>query len=125
MKNRDLKDWIVVLTILPVLLTGLALTSYFTVNRFAELDSTLLRQGNALVEPLAIAVESAMTAHNKRQLRRLVYATHRNHAKLVNNIAVYNLQREPILFSGNKKALAQLTLPDDSPYPDPHPASEN
>ena len=44
MKKRDLKEWIMVLTIVPTMLTGLTLATYFTVNRFAEINTLLQQQ---------------------------------------------------------------------------------
>ncbi len=117
MKKRDLKEWIMVLTILPTMLTGIALASYYTFNRFSELTQNQIQTGTNLVEPLAIAAEEGLLGGNKRKLRRLIYSSHRKNTGLINNIAIYDLQRQLILHSGNRKDLATMALPAKEPIP--------
>ncbi|MFT4929997.1 MAG: hypothetical protein ACI8WB_006132, partial [Phenylobacterium sp.] len=40
MKKRDLKEWIIVFTIVPTIVSGLTLAAYFTINRFSELTDS-------------------------------------------------------------------------------------
>lgn len=117
MKKRDLKEWIMVLTILPTMLTGITLAAYYTVNRFAELSEVQLQTGTNLVEPLAIAAEEGLLGGNKRKLRRLIYSSHRKNTGLINNIAIYDLQRQLVLHSGNRKDLKAMELPAAQPIP--------
>lgn len=117
MKKRDLKEWIMMLTILPTMLTGLTLSAYYTVNRFTELNDIQLQMGVSLVEPLSIAAEEGLLTGDKRKLRRLLYSSHRKNAALINNIAVYDLQRQLVLYSGNRKDLKSLELPVEEPIP--------
>jgi two-component system sensor histidine kinase BarA len=117
MKKRDLKEWIIVFTIVPTIISGLTLVSYFTVNRFSELTDSLHRQGNNIIEPLAIASESALQENDKRKLKRLIYSSHRKNSSLVNNIAIYNLQRQLVIYSGNQRDLAKLSLLNEQPIP--------
>ena len=117
MKKRDLKDWIIVLTIIPTMLTGAILATYFTANRFSELDESLINQGTNIIETLAIASEAAMLDKDKRRLKRLIYSSHRKNSEQISNIAVYDLQRKLQLFSGNQRDLALLTIDGEHTIP--------
>lgn len=112
MKKRDLKDWIIAMTIIPTMLTGIILATYFTTSRFHQLDTNLIHNGTNIIETLSIASELALIEKNKRQLKRLIYSTHRKNSEQITNIAVYNLNRELLLFSGNQKDLALLAITD-------------
>ncbi len=117
MKKRDLKEWIILFTIVPTVLSGFTLAAYFTINRFSELTDVLHQQGNNIIEPLAIASEAALNDKDKRTLKRLIYSSHRKNSAQVNNIAVYDLQRRLVIYSGNQRDLAKLSLLAEQPIP--------
>jgi two-component system sensor histidine kinase BarA len=117
MKKRDLKDWIIVFTIVPTMLTGLTLASYFNINRFDELNTSLIQSGINMIEPLAIASEVVLSQNNKHKLKRLIYSSHRKNTKLINNIAIFDQQRQLVLHSGNRRDLPSLTLTESVPIP--------
>lgn len=117
MKKRDLKEWIILFTIVPTIISGFTLAAYFTMNRFTELTDIFHQQGNNIIEPLAIASEAALRENDKRKLKRLIYSSHRKNSSLVNNIAIYNLQRQLVIYSGNQRDLAKLSLLTEQPIP--------
>jgi two-component system sensor histidine kinase BarA len=117
MKKRDLKEWIMVLTIVPTMLAGLTLASYFTVNRFAEINTLLQQQATNITETLAIASETPLFERNKRKLKRLIYSSHRKNSSLINNIAIYDAAQQLVLFSGNQRDLARLSMLASQPLP--------
>ncbi|MFT4929677.1 MAG: two-component system sensor histidine kinase BarA, partial [Phenylobacterium sp.] len=86
-------------------------------NRFSELTDSLHQQGNNIIEPLAIASEAALHDNDKRKLKRLIYSSHRKNSALVNNIAIYNLQRQLVIYSGNQRDLIKLSLQPEQPIP--------
>ena len=117
MKKRDLKDWIIVLTIVPTMLTGIILATYFTASRFTELNQSLLSQGTNIIETLSIASETAIIDKDKRKLKRLIYSSHRKNSDQISNIAVFDLQRKRLLYSGNQKDLALLEIESNESIP--------
>ena len=103
MTKLGLRDWILVLTLVPTLIIGLLLSGYFTLNRYLDLNDLLIEQGTNIIEPLAIATEYPLFTQNKPQLSRLVSQSHNKHTPLIKSIAVFNHHKELIVTSNYHK----------------------
>ncbi len=78
MTKIGLRDWILLITLVPTLLISLCLGSYFSYARYQDLQSYLEEQASNIAEPLAIAAEQGLLQENQPQLQRLLNITHRN-----------------------------------------------
>ncbi|MGL4838028.1 MAG: hypothetical protein ACRC22_11070, partial [Shewanella sp.] len=65
MSKYSLRSWVLVLALAPTILVGILLGAYFTINRFYELEDTLIAQGGNIIEPLAIASEANLLNHDR------------------------------------------------------------
>ncbi|MEQ2353279.1 two-component sensor histidine kinase BarA [Pseudoalteromonas piscicida] len=99
MTKLNLRDSILLLTLLPTLLVGLLLGGYFTINRYVELEEILISQGNRIADSLAMSVEYPIEKQDKAHLHRILSQAHNKHAPLVKSIALFDNQNQLILTS--------------------------
>jgi len=89
MHKISLKDWVILLTILPTTLIGIALASFFSYSYYNDLDNFLVQQSKSIIEPIAIASAIPIANQNREQLRHLIGFAHRSHSNIVKSIAVF------------------------------------
>ncbi|MFQ3267355.1 MAG: two-component system sensor histidine kinase BarA, partial [Colwellia sp.] len=89
MHKISLKDWVIILTIIPTTLIGFGLASYFSYNRSVELSDFLEQRAKSIIEPISIASKDLLKRKNRDKLRQLISFTHRNQSSIVKNIVVF------------------------------------
>ncbi|MCL1157290.1 two-component sensor histidine kinase BarA [Shewanella inventionis] len=94
MTNYSLRSWVLVLALAPTIVVGILLGSYFTINRFYELEDTLIIKGSNIVEPLAIASEFGIINQDRDSTKRLLAASQINNAALIHSIAVFDAENQ-------------------------------
>ena len=94
MHKINLKDWVILLTIVPTALIGFGLAGYFSYSRSSELEVFLNLRAQSIIEPLAITGEVPLVNNNREELRRIISATHRSQSSIVKNIAVFTLDNQ-------------------------------
>lgn len=90
----SLRSWVLVLALAPTILVGILLGSYFTINRFYELEDTLIEQGSNIIEPLAIASEGGLVSNDREATKRLLAAAQLNKSTLVKSIAIFDIHNQ-------------------------------
>lgn len=118
MTKIGLRDWILLITLLPTLLISLCLGGYFTYARYQDLQSYLEEQASNIAEPLAIAAEQGLLQDSKPQLQRLLNITHRKNSPLVRSIAIFDHQHQLVVTSNFHRDFARLQLAASQPLPD-------
>ena len=94
MHKISLKDWVILLTIVPTALIGFGLAGYFSYSRSSELDEFLNLRAQSIIEPLAIIGKTPLIKNNREELRRIISATHRSQSSIVKSIAVFTLDNQ-------------------------------
>ncbi|MGL5472926.1 MAG: two-component sensor histidine kinase BarA, partial [Shewanella sp.] len=94
MTKYSLRSWVLVLALAPTILVGILLGSYFTINRFYELEDTLIEQGSNIIEPLAIASEVGLVGNDREATKRLLAAAQLNKSTLVKSIAIFDIHNQ-------------------------------
>nr|WP_188954294.1 two-component sensor histidine kinase BarA [Shewanella ulleungensis] len=94
MTKYSLRSWVLVLALAPTIVVGILLGSYFTINRFYELEDTLIIKGSNIVEPLAIASEFGIINQDRESTKRLLAASQINNASLIHSIAVFDAENQ-------------------------------
>lgn len=89
MHKISLKDWVILLTIVPTTLIALTIASYFSYSRYDELNNFLTERSQSIIEPLAIASTLPMLNKDRVQLRNLMNFTHRSQSSIIKSIAVF------------------------------------
>ena len=94
MHKISLKDWVILLTIVPTALISFGLAGYFSYNRSAELDEFLNLRAQSIIEPLAITSKAALINNNREELRAAISAAHRSQSSLIKSIAIFTLDNQ-------------------------------
>lgn len=89
MHKISLKDWVILLTIIPTTLISLAVAAYFSFSRYSELDDFLTTQAQSIIEPLAIASTEPLLNEQREKLRHLISFAHRSQSSIVKSIALF------------------------------------
>jgi len=89
MHKISLKDWVILLTILPTTLIGIALASFFSYSYYNDLDDFLANQSRSIIEPIAIASATPIANKDREKLRHLIGFAHRSHSNIIKSIAVF------------------------------------
>jgi len=94
MHKISLKEWVILLTIVPTALISFGLAGYFSYNRSAELDEFLNLRAQSIIEPLAITSKAALINNNREKLRSIISAAHRSQSSLVKSIAIFTIDNQ-------------------------------
>ena len=89
MHKISLKDWVIILTIIPTTLISFGLASYFSYSRSVELNDFLEQRAKSIIEPIAIASKDPLLNKNRDKLRQLIGFTHRNQSSIVKSIVIF------------------------------------
>jgi two-component system sensor histidine kinase BarA len=99
MHKISLKDWVILLTIVPTMLIAFTIASYFSYSRYDELNDFLIQRSQSIIEPLAIASTLPMLSKNRIQLRNLMNLTHRSQSSIIKSIAVFTKDNQVFVTS--------------------------
>jgi len=99
MHKISLKDWVILLTIVPTTVIAFTIASYFTYSRYAELDDFLVLRSESIIEPLAIASTLPLLNKDRIQLRHLMNFTHRSQSSIIKSIAVFTKDNQVFVTS--------------------------
>ena len=94
MHKISLKDWVILLTIVPTALIGFGLAGYFSYSRNAELDEFLNLRAESIIEPLAISGKTPLLNKNRENLRQIISLAHRSQSSIIKSIAVFTLDNQ-------------------------------
>ncbi len=106
------------MTLTPTLIIGLLVSSYFSFNRYHELEQQLSDAGQALIEPLALASEIGLINESRESVRRLIGHSHRQHSEFVRSISVFTSNNRLFVTSNYHRNPEELALPNGSALPE-------
>jgi two-component system sensor histidine kinase BarA len=89
MHKISLKDWVIILTIIPTTLISFGLASYFSYSRSVELNDFIEQRAKSIIEPIAIASKTPLLNKNRVELRHLISFTHRNQSSIVKSMVIF------------------------------------
>jgi len=118
MTKYGLRAQVIVFTILPTVIVGGILATYFSFNRYHQANELLIERAINIAEPLAISSEFGMQDETRTVLRRLVSTTHRQNSPIIKSIAIFNADNEVFVVSNYHRDSQQLSLAKDQPIPD-------
>lgn len=99
MHKISLKDWVLLLTVIPTAVISLVVASYLSYNRYVELEQFLHQRATSLIEPLAISSSSALLSKERDKLRTLVGFTHRSQSEIIKSIAIFTKDNQVFVTS--------------------------
>ncbi|MEW6991411.1 two-component sensor histidine kinase BarA [Colwelliaceae bacterium 6441] len=99
MYKLSLKDWVILLTIIPTTIIGLSIASYFSYNRYIELNDYLSDRSRSIIEPLAITLTEAVKSKDREKLRHLTGFAHRSQSSIIKSITVFSKDNQLLVAS--------------------------
>lgn len=118
MHKISLKDWVILLTIIPTILIGLSIATYFSYNRYVELDNFLDARAQSIIEPLAIASTEFLINQKQQKLRHLISFSHRSQSDIVKSIALFTQDNQVFVTSSYHGDIDLMRLNVDEAIPD-------
>ncbi len=117
MPKISLKDWVILLTIIPTTLISFGLAGYFSYTRAMELNGFLEQRSKSIIEPIAMASKDALVERNRDKLRKLISFTHRNQSDIVKSIVIFTDDNQVVVTSAyhSDTNLLRLTAGSDLP----------
>lgn len=110
MQKIRLKSWVALLTIVPTILITSAILSYFSHQRYVELDQLLVERAKAVVEPLAITVAPLISENKLETLHQLISVTHRSQSTIIRSILVFDRKNNLIVTSDHGEISHQMQV---------------
>ena len=117
MTKYSLRARMMILILVPTLMIGLLLSTFFVVHRYNELQRQLVDAGANIIEPLAVSSEYGMTFHSRESVRQLVSLLHRRHSDIVRAITVFDDKNQIFVTSNYHLNQDLLRLPDGAKAP--------
>ncbi|MDP5253959.1 MULTISPECIES: two-component sensor histidine kinase BarA [unclassified Vibrio] len=117
MTNYGLRARVITLTLAPTLIIGLILSSFFSFNRYRDLETQVITTGTSIAEPLAIASEPHLLSESREAVRHLISYAHRKNSKLIRSIAVFDAHNELFVTSNFHPNFETLMYPKNKPIP--------
>lgn len=99
MQKLSLKDWVILLTIVPTTIIGFAIAGYFSYSRYVELNEVLVERSRSIIEPLAIASTEAIINRQRDKLRHLVGFAHRSQSDIIKSIVIFTKDNQVFVTS--------------------------
>lgn len=118
MTKYGLRAQVILYTILPTIIIGGLLASYFSFHRYQQAQDYLINSAINISEPLAIASEYGMLDETRTILRRLISATHRKNSQIIKSIAIFDAQNELFVTSNYHRNFKILSIDEDEPIPE-------
>ena len=117
MHKISLKEWVILLTILPITLIGIALAGYFSYSYSNDLDDFLSNQSKSIIEPIAIASADFMAHRDREKLRNLIGFVHRNHSNIIKSITIFTKDNQVFVTSSYHGDINFMRLGEGSSLP--------
>ncbi|MCG6200121.1 two-component sensor histidine kinase BarA [Psychromonas antarctica] len=118
MTKYGLRAQVIAYTILPTILIGGLLASYFSFHRYQQANDYLINRAINISEPLAIASESGMLDETRTILRRLISATHRKNTPMIKSIAIFDAKNKLFVTSNYHRNFEMLRIQDGQKIPE-------
>ncbi len=99
MHKISLKDWGILLTIVPTAIISIIIAGYLSYGRYHELDQFIYQRATSIIDPLAISSAAPLLAKNRDNLRTLIGFSHRSQSDIVKSIAIFTKDNQVFVTS--------------------------
>lgn len=118
MTKYGLRAQVIAYTILPTIIIGGLLASYFSFHRYQQANDYLINRAINITEPLAIASEYGILDETRTILRRLISATHRKNSQMIKSIAIFDTNNKLFVTSNYHRNFNMLRLKEGQEIPE-------
>lgn len=99
MHKISLKDWVILLTIVPTAIISIIVAGYLSYNRYHELDQFIHLRANSIIDPLAISSAAPLLERKRDHLRTLIGFSHRSQSDIIKSIAIFTKDNQVFVTS--------------------------
>ena len=99
MHKISLKDWGILLTIVPTAIISIIVAGYLSYSRYHELDQFIYQRATSIIDPLAISTAVPLLTKNRDNLRTLIGFSHRSQSDIVKSIAIFTKDNQVFVTS--------------------------
>lgn len=117
MQKKSLKVWVILLSVVPTILISSVILSYFSYQRYVEIDKLLIERSQAIIEPLAMAITPFIVDKKINSVQRLINITHRSQSKIIRNITIFDNKNNTIATSNHHENPQQMQRNDNITIP--------
>ncbi len=110
MKQTDLKGWLIVATVVPVLFISTAIALFFAIHQYINALNETKQQGKNIIEPISFAINEFMKSDEQDKIRSILSQTQRKYSLNIKSIAVYTRDNRLYATSNYHEDLAQLRV---------------
>ena len=87
-RRYGLRSRVIIYTLLPVLVIGAFFAGNYMLNRYTQIESSIVEDGLSIIEPVAQAIENPYNDDDQLTIRKVINYIHRKHSDLIDCIAV-------------------------------------
>ena len=110
MNRHGLRTRILIYSVLPLLLIGLATISYFLINNYTRLNNNIINHGKMILSPLATSLSYAMSQKDETLAQGLINEFHRLNSRDIIAISVFDSDNNISLESSDSIHLSIAVL---------------
>ncbi len=99
MHKISLKDWVILLTIVPTTIISLIVAGYLSYSRYSELDQFIYQRATSIITPLAISSAAPLLEKKRDSLRTLIGFSHRSQSDIIKSIAIFTKDNQVFVTS--------------------------
>jgi len=124
MHKISLKDWVILLTIVPTTIISLIVAGYLSYSRYSELDQFIYQRATSIITPLAISSVAPLLEKKRSTLRTLIGFSHRSQSDIIKSIAIFTKDNQVFVTSAyhgdthTMRIKAGQSLPNRTMYDD-------
>tara|TARA_R110000737_G_scaffold4387_1_gene14315 strand:- start:6623 stop:9445 length:2823 start_codon:yes stop_codon:yes gene_type:complete len=124
MHKISLKDWVILLTIVPTTIISLIVAGYLSYSRYSELDQFIYQRATSIISPLAISSAAPLLEKKRDNLRTLIGFSHRSQSDIIKSIAIFTKDNQVFVTSAYHgdthimRIKAGQSLPNRTQYQD-------
>lgn len=110
MNRHGLRTRILIYSILPLLIVGLATMTYFLFSNYTRLNNKLIEHGREILSPLATSLSYAMSQSDEILAQGLINEFHRQNSRDVLAISVFDHDNNMLVTSSSAPEINQFRL---------------
>ena len=110
MNRHGLRTRILIYSILPLLIVGLATMTYFLFSNYTRLNNKLIDHGQEILSPLATSLSYAMSQSDEILAQGLINEFHRQNSRDILAISVFDHDNNMLVTSSSAPEINQFRL---------------
>ncbi len=87
-KRYGLRSRVIIYTLLPVVVIGLFFAGNYMLNRYNQIENSIIEEGLSIIEPMSLALENPYNEDDQLIIKKIINYVHRKHSDLIDCIAV-------------------------------------